>query len=69
MQSTTNNYYIVQNFKITTFQVFESFKQWPKDFEDLNNDQRLGDKVFMIKGIWHINDLKRAMIIFAHTKF
>ena len=32
MQSASNNYSVVQNLKIITFQVFQSFIQWPEDF-------------------------------------
>ena len=36
---TSNNFYIVQNFKTIAFQVFESF----------NNDQRLGETLTRLK--------------------
>ena len=49
MQSASNNYYIVQNFKIITFQVFESFNIDQKTLEVLNNDQRFGETLTRLK--------------------
>ena len=49
MQSASNNGYIVQNFKIITFQVFESFNNDQKTLEVLNNDQRLGETLTRLK--------------------
>ena len=43
MQSASNNYYIVHNLKIITFQVFEVSNNDQKTLEVLNNDQRLSD--------------------------
>ena len=49
MQSASNNYYIVQNFKIITFQVFESFNNDQNTLEVLNNDQRFGETLTRLK--------------------
>ena len=49
MQSASNNYYIVQNFKIITFLVYECFKQWPKDFGSLEQ---------WPKTQWDVNKIK-----------
>ena len=49
MQSTSNNYYIVQNLKIITFQIFEVSNNDQKTLEVLNNDQRLSETLTRIK--------------------
>ena len=50
MQSASNNYYIVQKFKIITFQVYECFKQWPKKFGSFEQwPNRLGETLTRLK--------------------
>jgi len=59
LQSTSSNYYTVQNSKTSTFQIlweaFGSFKQWPKTCETLIVMSRLGTtylvetKIFLLK--------------------
>ena len=49
MQYASNNYYIVQNFKIITLQVFECLNNDQKTLEVLNNDQRLNETLTILK--------------------
>ena len=68
MKSASNNYYIVQNFNIITFQVYESFKQWPKDFRSFEQSETL-TRLKTSNGVTRFRWLKKSRDYFRPYKF